>query len=522
MASAVATRWSSQARAGWQAALRWRYVTAWLLGGITALAFAPFEFLPALLGFGGWLQLILAAERPRQAFFLGWCFGFGHFLASLYWIAIAFYTDPERFGPLAMPAVLLLAAYLALYPALAGWLIGQRRWRQPLAAGLALALAWIAAEWLRGHMLWGFPWNLVGYVFSGQPALSQLAALTGVYGLGIVAILAGAWPCTLLSGRGPARWLGPAMTLGLLAVLWAGGSYRLAGANDARVPGIHLRLVQANIAQHHKWDPTRRAEWFERHLALSRDPAGRATHVIWPESATPYQLESDEAARRYIADVAPKGGLVLTGGERFALEQAPPKGWNSLFAIDPAGSIVGRYDKSRLVPFGEFLPWRPVLSRIGLKKVTEGSFDFVPGGGVTTLSLPGLPPFSPLICYEAIFTGGVALQDARPAWLLNVTNDAWFGQSTGPYQHFAMARLRTIEEGLPLVRAANTGISAVVDPWGRIRAELGLGQTGALDSDLPAALAAPTFYARWGLVPILMIAIFSAFAILLIEKPLKN
>ena len=192
------------------------------------------------------------------------------------------------------------------------------------------------------------------------------------------------------------------------------------------------------------------------------------THVVWPESAASYPLDQDAVARKMIAQVVPPDGLLLTGGERFDLSREPPRAWNTLFVLDDTGAIVARYDKRDLVPFGEFLPLRGLLSGLGLEKLTHGSIDFQAGPGRTTITLPGLPPVSPLICYEAIFSGSVVDSDARPDWLLNITNDAWFGRSSGPYQHLAMARMRAIEEGLPLVRSANSGISAVVDAWGRI------------------------------------------------------
>jgi apolipoprotein N-acyltransferase len=521
LASALPTRVGANLRAGWRGAIRRRYLAAFGFGGLAALALPPLGFLPGLLGFAGLVHLLQGAERRRQAALLGWCFGFGHFVAGLYWIAIAFFADAERFGALAVPAVLLLCAYLALYPALAGLLAGLRRWHQPSVAALALALAWTLGEWLRANVLWGFPWNLVGYAWIELLPVAQLAALTGVYGLSLLAVLAGGLPATLLTDQ-PGRWRAPLAGVVLVALIAAGGAWRLAGAEPDFVEGATLRLVQGNVAQHHKWDPARRAEWFERHLSLSADPSGRATVVIWPESATPYQLETDAEARRYIAEAVPPGGLVITGGERFDLESDPPRAWNSLFALDQAGAIRARYDKHQLVPFGEFLPWRSVLAALGLEKVTAGTFDFLPGPGPQTLDLPGLPPVSPLICYEVIFTGAVLDPAARPAWLLNITNDAWFGRSSGPYQHLAMARLRTIEEGLPLVRSANTGISAVIDPWGRVLERLPLNQTGTLESGLPQPLAAPPPYARLGLAAVLLVALGLIVVILLIEKPLKK
>ncbi len=491
---------------------------AFVLGGLVALALAPFYLWPTLFGFAGLLHLLRRIERRWQALLLGWSFGFGHFLAGLYWIGIAFFTDPERFGALAVPAVVLLCAGLAIYPALAAWLTVLYRWRSPVAAALALALAWTATEGLRGMLFGGFPWNLIGYVWSGSTAISQLAAVTGAYGLSLIAVLLGALPAVLLEAENWRRHWRPLAVAGLgLVLVWTGGAVRLGGAEASDVPGVRLRLVQGNIAQHHKWQPELRARWFQRYLDLSVRSPDHVTDVIWPESATPYALEQDPTARAMVAAVVPPGGLLVTGGERFDLSSEPPRAWNSLFVVDGKGTVQARYDKRDLVPFGEFLPLRGLLGRLGLKKLTGGSIDFQPGPGRETIAVPGLPPFSPLICYEAIFPGRVVQPGDRPAWLLNVTNDAWFGRSTGPYQHFAMARMRAVEEGLPLVRSANTGISAVIDPWGRVTASLGLDETGVLDAALPEPLPAPTIYARLGVWSVIVLAGAAAVAMALVE-----
>jgi apolipoprotein N-acyltransferase len=491
-------------------------VAALALGALAALTLPPFHLYPLLFAFAGLLDLLRHAERRIEGFVLGWCFGFAHFLLGLYWIGIAFFTDAERFGAFALPAVLLLCAYLACYPAVAAWLTVLYRWQSPVASALVLALAWTAGEVVRGVLFGGFPWNLIGYAFAQSTAISQLAALTGIHGLSLLAVALGALPAAWLDRTERARWQPLAAGAVILVAIWAGGALRLADAAAEPAGAVHLRLVQGNIAQQDKWRPEGRARAFERHLALSR-AGGPVSHVIWPESAAPYPLDQDAIARRMIAEIVPPGGLLLTGGERFDLSREPPLAWNTLFVIDQAGALVARYDKRDLVPFGEFLPLRDVLSRVGLEKLTHGSIDFQPGPGRQTITLPGLPPVSPLICYEAIFPGRVVDPDARPAWLLNITNDAWFGRSSGPYQHLAMARMRAIEEGLPLVRSANTGISAVVDPWGRIQAQLDLGETGVLDAALPRPLPQVTLFGRSGPVIVMLPACALALCALLLE-----
>jgi len=502
------------------------FLAALLSGACAALALPPLHVLPGLLGFALWLFLLGAARHRREACLLGWWFGLGYFVVGLYWIAIAFFTDAEKFGALALPAVLLLCAVMAVFPAVAALVFHLFRPRHPLAQALALAVAWIIGEWFRAQFLWGFPWNQIGYVWIAALPISQMAAWVGIYGLSLVAVLAGSLWLTALARDDHARWLGPGLSCLMLAVFFIGGSLRLSGGETGEQEGVRLRLVQANIAQHHKWDPELRALSFRRHLDLSATPppdtAEPPTHIIWPETASAYVLDEDPVARDVIAEVTPPGGHLLTGFNRFDLDNEPKRAWNSLAALNDRGEIEAVYDKHRLVPFGEFLPWRGFLSRIGLKKVTAGSINFQPGAGATTLEIEGLPAFSPLICYEAIFTAEVAPKDQRPAWLLNVTNDAWFGKSSGPYQHLAMARMRAIEEGLPLVRSANTGVSAVIDPYGRMLSKLGLGKTGVIDTALPNALERPTLYAEKPRAAILFLVAIAILLIFMIEKLLKN
>lgn len=516
-------RLRATAVAGLEVAHRHPRLAALVLGALVALALPPFEVWPLLVGFAGLLHLIRRQDRAGHALLLGWCFGFGHFLAGLYWIGIAFFTDAERFGLLAVPAVLLLCAGLALYPALAAWLTALVRWRSPAAAALALAVAWTATEALRGVLFGGFPWNLIGYAWLGSSAISQVAAATGVYGLSLLAVILGALPAALLE---PGGWRAGRRAVaaagGILILAWAGGMLRLSDAGNTPADGVRLRLVQGNVEQDLKWQPELRAQWFRRHLELSAEAPDDIDLVIWPESASPYPLEQDPEARRLIGLVVPPGGLLVTGANRYDLASKPARAWNSLYVLDDQGTIVARYDKQDLVPFGEFLPLRDVFGRLGLDKLTAGTIDFAPGPGRQTLAPADLPAFSPLICYEVIFSGRVLDPQARPRWLLNITNDAWFGRSSGPYQHLAMARLRAIEEGLPLVRAANTGISAVIDPWGRFEASLGLGRTGVLDVSLPRPLPELTLFARFGRWTAVAVIALAALAALMIEARVRR
>ncbi|MCX8101369.1 MAG: apolipoprotein N-acyltransferase [Geminicoccaceae bacterium] len=488
-------------------------LASFLSGALATAALPPLHLAPALLAFALWLALLHSAPGVRARAARGFAFGLGWHLAGLYWIGIAFFTDAERFGALAVPAVVGLAALNALFPMAAALLAGARRWRSPIAAALALALAWSLADGLRDELLLGFTWNPLATVWAPWPALLQPAAWLGSDGLSLatatIAILPGA---ALLAREAPPR-RGPLLAAVLLALLAAAGAARLALVAPEPEPGTRVRIVQGNIAQHHKWDPDKRLLWFQRHLELSaRASAAPLDLVVWPESAVPFSIERDPVVRELLGEAAPPGGFIVTGGDRVELDATPPVASNSVFVLDHEGRILARYDKVDLVPFGEYLPWRSVLSRIGLEKLTQGSFDFRPGPGRRTLRIDGLPPFSPLVCYEAIFPGRAIDPADRPAFLVNLTNDAWFGTSSGPYQHAAMAILRAIEEGLPLLRAANTGISLATDAMGRIVARLGLNETGVLDVALPGPLSTPPLFRRsagWSSVFLFIVVFFT-------------
>lgn len=489
---------------GWR-----RYGVAFLLGAMAVAALPPFCVWPAIVpAFTGLYWLVDSAERRRGGLFAGWWFGAGYFVFGLYWIVNAFIVRGGGFvwaGPLAVAG---LAAWLACFPALVGLAIRWLRWRG-ISGIVMFAASWAVAEWLRGWVMTGFPWNLIGTIWTVSDAMMQVTAVIGTVGLGLATIAAATMPAALAD---PAlSWrrgtLATGVAAGILVVFWAAGMARLAAAGDPElVPGIHLRLIQPSIPQERKW----RSDELDAHLVTQLklgfqgkgpggDPSTAAsiapTHVIWGETAAPLFLSDDPERLSIIGRFTPPGGLTILGTLRRTPDGEPPQIWNSLHAVDDRGAIVGTYDKSHLVPFGEYVPLR---SWLGLAKVTAGSTDFSSGDGPTTLDLPGLPPASPLICYEVIFPARVTAPGRRPDWLLNLTNDAWYGISPGPYQHFAAARLRAVEEGLPLVRVANSGISAIVDPFGRTMASLGLGKIGSLDGPLPRPLSTPTPYARLG------------------------
>ena len=481
---------------GWR-----RHGLAMLLGALAAAALSPVDLVPALVvSFSGLVWLADGSLSRRDAALLGWSFGFGFFVAGLYWVAAALFVDIASFWWLVPFAVVALPAGLALFPA-AALLVAYEATRRLHLAGTArillLAVAWGAAEWLRGHILTGFPWNLVGYAwagaFPGALAVLQSTAVFGIYGLSLLTVAAAALPARLGDFEGARLWALVA-ALVLIAAPAAFGGARLWHAPHDAVVGVRLRLVQPSIAQTIKNEPSALRANFERLLALSGEPGPVApTAVIWPEAAAPPLLEraDREGARDAMATIVPKGGVLLTGTERAVPLTGPiDRIWNSLVALDDQGRIIAQYDKAHLVPFGEYVPARQFLP---IDKITPGTLDFSAGPGPRTLAVPGLPPFSPLICFEAIYPGAVIDPAARPQWLLEITNDAWFGLTSGPFQHLAMARVRAVEEGLPLVRSANNGVSAVFDAYGRVVSRLDLDAIGVLDTALPAALA-PTPY----------------------------
>lgn len=488
---------------GWR-----RLAAAAFCGALAAAALPPFYGLPLLLpAFTVALWLLGGAASQRQAALIGWAFGCGHFAVGLYWVGIAFLVDAARFG-WAMPfAVAGLAAGLALFSALSFWLawLAARRFAlDGLGRVLAFTLAWLLAEGLRSWIFTGFPWNLMGTVWAFSAETLQPAAYGGVWLLSLMTVAAAAAPAALAGpGRsGPTQRAAALFLLFLPLAAWGLGSWRLASApaaGSAVVETARLRLVQPSIPQELKWRADRKVANLRLQAELSLAPGFEdRTIVIWPETAVPFLLAAEPRLRQELAGVVPPGGYLIAGAPR--VDPADPQGkiWNALHALDGDGRIVATYDKVHLVPFGEYTPLRDLL---GLAKLTAGTRDFSPGDGLKSLTLPGLPPFSPLICYEVIFPGAVMppADDApSPRWLLNLTNDAWFGNSSGPYQHFAAARVRAVEEGLPLVRAANNGISAVIDSYGRIIDQIELNDRGILDVELPEAAATPALYSYAG------------------------
>jgi len=517
---------------GWK-----RAAIALAAGALSALAMAPFNAWPVLFltfPIAVWLIDGAAAGRWRgvpAAALSGYWFGLGYFVPGLYWIGYAFFVDAQTFAWLTPFAVLGLPAYLALFTAL-GFALARLIWPRDASRVLALAASLTISEWLRGHLLTGFPWNAFGYALSEPLALAQTASLIGLWGMTFLAVAIFASPAVLIDGssRGRKPWRAPAAAVLVLAAMLAFGAVRLSQHPTAMVAGTKLRIMQPDLQQDAKFNYSAKAAVMQKYLTLSDRASGpQSTGVrdvnilIWPESAFPFFLTREADAMAEIADLLPKGTVLITGSVRAPDLPAGvriTRAYNSIYFIDHDGSVLSVYDKLHLVPFGEYLPFQSWMEKLGFQQLTKVVGGFIPGTIRRPLDVPHAPPALPLICYEAIFSGSIVDRDERPGWIINVTNDGWFGLSTGPYQHLQQARLRSIGEGLPLVRAANTGISAVIDPVGRIVAQLGLGLEGVLDAGLPAAIA-PTIYARIGNIPAAAIVIV-ALAIVLRRRFLRR
>ncbi|MGC9371525.1 MAG: apolipoprotein N-acyltransferase [Paracoccaceae bacterium] len=451
---------------------------------VAAAGQAPLNLWPlALAGFAGLFALVLPAASPRQAAKRAWLFGGGYFAAALAWLVEPFLVDIARHGWMAPFALFFMSFGLALFWAAAGW--GAARVGGGARRALALAVALGLAELARSYVFTGFPWALIGHLWIGTPVM-QLASLAGAQGLTVLTLLALA---LVFAWRVP----GAVLALALIGAGWGWGAWRLAQPDRAVAEPVHVRLLQPNAAQRLKWRPDMVPVFFDRQLdytAAASDPAPDL--IVWPETAVPYMLERAEGALEVIAGAA-AGTPVLFGVQR----RDGGGVYNSLAVLDGQGKVTQVYDKHHLVPFGEYIPLRGLAVRLGLSGLaTDLLYGYTPGPGPQVLDLGGAGEVLPLICYEAIFPQDLRAA-TRPDWILQVTNDAWFGAFSGPYQHLAQARLRAVEQGLPVLRSANTGVSAVIDAKGRVLDSLPLNTAGHLTVPLPPALPA-TPYARIG------------------------
>ncbi len=500
-------------------------------GALAAASMPPFFILPAL--FIGLPVLVWCLDGAEYvpgwrrilgpAFRIGFFFGLGYFTVAIHWVGAAFFVDGGWVLG-AMPfAVLGLAAILAVFWGLAAAL-AHVFWSGGALRIVALAAALTVAEFARGHLFSGFPFDLLGYALTANDQMSQLAAVIGVYGLTAIAATIGALPALIWPAdeRALTRRLVPFFTIvAVLAAQVGYGQYRL---NTVTVPDdqdVILRLVQPDIDQAMKWRTDSRDFIMERLLSLSEtklgpDDEGLAgiDQLVWPESAMPFFLADQPEDLARIARLLPPGKQLITGAPR--QDFTTGAAYNAVMIINSDGEVVDSYDKTHLVPFGEYLPFARAWAQVGLRQFVPGQAGWSHGERRRVLEGGGHPGFLPLVCYEAVFSGdlGAALDEA--GYILNLTNDGWFDGSVGPAQHFHHVRLRAIEEGRSLVRLANTGVTALVDPLGRVTASLGRETVGVLDVSPPAPLAGTPF-ARWRHWPLLGVLVLG-FAVMLLEK----
>lgn len=487
----------------------WRVLLlCFVLGALSAAGLAPLHLFPVL-----WITFPLfvftldgavSDDHKRglskfiPAFWRGYWFGFGYFVAGLWWLGAAFLVDADKFALLLPLAVIGLPLGLAIFFGL-GAFVARMFWTGDARRILALAASFAAFEWLRGTILTGFPWNSLGALLAPNDLMMQGVSIFGLYSYGFFAVLIFAAPALLLgaltSDKSQKRIL--TLVISLAVGLGGYGLIRLSSAETAYVEGPKLRIIQPNIAQKDKFKPGKAFEILERYLSMSArstapDDLGllSTTHLIWPESAFPFLLTEQPEAISRIANLLPEGTTLLTGAVRASPRRAdnqPRSFYNSLYVINHEGEIRDAYDKVHLVPFGEYLPFEKQFNDIGLTSLVQVPGGFSSGAHRRLIQTGSAPPFLPMICYEVLFPGQISKhhQTENAEWILNVTNDAWFGITSGPHQHFHQTRLRAVDEGKPVIRAANNGISAVIDAYGRVEQSIKLGKSGIIDSQIP-------------------------------------
>ncbi|MGL4637378.1 MAG: apolipoprotein N-acyltransferase [Beijerinckiaceae bacterium] len=507
---------------GWK-----RLAVAIAAGGVAALSMPPLNAMPVLaLAFPVAVWLIDGATAGpgrfswptlKAAFSAGWGFGFGYFLVGFWWLGAAFLVEDDGFI-WAMPlGVVGLPAALALFHGF-GFLIARLFWSTGSRRIFAFAAGMATVEWLRSFILTGFPWNSIGQALAGFDATAQMASVVGLQGLTILALLIFSAPATLGSGETAGqRWRMPVLAFACLAGITGFGLWRLQANQIAMLPDVKIRIMQPNLSQREKHRMNGQ-EVLTRYLKLSDRATtpgvsgiADVTHLVWPESPFPFLLAREPQALAQISGLLKPRTILITGAAR-AEDAVGANGkaryFNSMHVVGPDGVITDSYDKTHLVPFGEYLPFSEWFGKLGIRQFIEIPGGFEAGLRRKPIAVKGFPVTLPLICYEAIFPAELLAWNSRPALFLNVTNDGWFGITSGPHQHFAQARLRTIEFGVPLVRAANTGISAIIDPLGRIVSSLPLGVEGVVDGPLPSVLK-NTIYSGVGDVLAILLLIFS-------------
>lgn len=477
------------------------YLELFVLGGFLGAVHLPILGIQILIPFV-FLKFILSfppQESFKRAGLKMGSFCWGYFIVSLYWVSNSLFFEIEHFWWLLPFCFLGLPFFMAGIMTGAGYLIPW--WKEPGLMGFFwMVVWWVGGETLLSFMAPQFPWPILGYTWMTYPEIAQLGAFIGVYGLSALTLVFGFWAYIFMT-HSKTKALFFAFLVGpvLLALgLWNFGEERMMQPYKV---STNIRVVQSNIPQAKVWDAQEQIRSINKLIQLSQtfNPSFFPQVLIWPESAIGFYLKENPVLRDRLAALLVPGSYLVSGAAHRSLEEE--KIWNSIAVLDYQGTLRAMYDKHHLVPFGEYFPFRNILEKIfpkgTIRKVTAGLLDFSAGPGPMTLNMPLIPGFSPLVCYEIIFSGQVRALGERPKWLLNVTNNIWFGDSAGPYQYLRMAQMRAVEEGLPVVVAANTGISALIDPYGRILNSLGMNETGVIDCQLPDPLP-PTIFSVFG------------------------
>ena len=476
--------------------------TSFLLGSLSVLALPPFYFFPILfISFSLFIHLLNNSTSIKKSFYIGYFMGSGFFAFGFSWIGNALLIDPLTFGWLYPLVLIASGGFFGLFWAFPAIL--SFPFKTKIAKILAFSSFYVLFEWLRSFLLTGFPWNLLGSVFAFSPKMLQLASLTGTYGLSLLVLIC----CSFLSiGINKKNLKFFSIPIILILFTYTFGHLRLKALNDDSVSNTTIRIVQPSIPQSMKWSKETAENNFQEHIRLSqKEGLDNIDFVIWGETASPYILDLEPEKLKEITKAIPQNGYLITGSVRLETnEEGSLQPLNSMFVINKEGSIINHYDKSHLVPFGEYIPLRRYLPS-WITPITNTIANFKQGTPHKIISIPEHPDFSALICYEIIFPSQIINKDNKPQWLINLTNDGWYGDSAGPRQHLVTTQLRAIEEGITISRVANSGISAIISRTGCILDEIPLNTKGILDIKLPSKLSTKTLYGELGnLIPVLL------------------
>lgn len=493
----------------------WRKTTALLCGVLSALALPPFfQFWAIFVAFSGTIWLCVQADgNKKNLAAIGYWFGFGYFACGFYWIGNALLVDAAATGFLYPLVLLLNGAFFGLFTILPFWATAAGK--NTLSKLLWFTAVWfLSTEWLRSFLLTGFPWNPISSVLAFRPALLQTLAFIGTYGLSMAVIFFAALPVFWLIKPTKKRLIWPLVAVGFFGVLWEYGTYVIAGTDH--LPdgeSVMVRLVQPSIPQSLKWDKAAVEANFQDYINLSRSKDNHHIDIVlWGETASPFDLTADEEHRQKISAAIPRHGYLITGllRRQFEFDRFVP--YNSLAVINKRAQVLNLYDKSHLVPFGEYIPWRDYFPQ-WVRPLANNVAEFGRGEQFKTITIDGYPEFAPLICYEVIFSDDVVRKENKPQWMIVLTNDGWYGNSAGPYQHLVAAQMRAVEEGMTVVRSANSGISAVITPYGQIPVKIGLGKRGVKDAAVKLSLAHETLFGQYGnAIPLGMAAVMMCLA----------